>query len=250
MKTSHFEQFLSYAERFLALLRPKFYNRLTWIIVLAGLALMASPWWADLVNAVTGKYLDVRLPSSDTQTPWGFALVAIGLLYHLLAQYIIELIEVRRSGQSKSEQITHDRKIFEKFSNIAPEAMLRRVFSDLQNEHRIHTDQETMLYNATCHLLVPEQQFIDETLKEAASAFGRALVELRAWLGFNFFSLASNPGHTYLQPELNCDRAEDAVTADQALEYQEFARVLENKLDQTYSLYKELREKIKKILAV
>lgn len=76
----------------IALIRPRFYNRITWVVIAAGLLLVATPWWTELANALATRYLAVALPVSTAPVPWGIALVGMGLAYHLLAHYVNELV--------------------------------------------------------------------------------------------------------------------------------------------------------------
>jgi hypothetical protein len=93
------EKYLEIVKRFW----PKFYNRITWTVVAAGLALISSPLWEQLVTALFSKTFDLSdyVPNEPV---YGIALVALGLIYHLGAS-IVELLG-SRTPQSKAASST------------------------------------------------------------------------------------------------------------------------------------------------
>ncbi|MGY0603398.1 MAG: hypothetical protein ACW7DZ_15360, partial [Paraglaciecola chathamensis] len=64
--------------KLIEMLRPKFYNKLTWLIVISGLGLMSKPLWLTLINLIleTGSQFSI---TEESDTTWGFCLVLVGL---------------------------------------------------------------------------------------------------------------------------------------------------------------------------
>ena len=181
------ERYLQYAERVIALIRPKFYNRIAWVVVLSGLVLVASPWWLDVVNGLAKRYLDIALPTADSHVAAGVLLVGFGLLYHLAVHYINELIATQRESTTLAAHREHDRRIFSDFLTQLSEKDLAWILGDLQDQHAYTSPQGTKLDRAVEHLLAPSTQFLDKQVSTAGKQFGLTLRDLRNWVSLNFF---------------------------------------------------------------
>jgi len=247
------ERYLQIAERVIALIRPKFYNRLTWIVVLAGLLLMSSPWWLDIVNAFAVRYLGFSLPPSDPHFGWGMALVVSGMAYHIAVHYINELIATQSAHTTHASHQEHDRKTFDSFAAVLSEDDLAWILSDIQNQHAYVSTQGSKLDNAARHLLSPATQFIDTHVSAAARDFGLSLRELRNWLSLNFFAYGPtvNNEHRFcLYPELNEDRSSKFPSLEESRRYEAFAKDMYAKIDDAESKYVSFRSSVKMVLAV
>jgi hypothetical protein len=243
---------LSVLERLVNLIRPKFYNRLTWVVVLAGLLLLSTPWWSDLVVAVAARYLDVHLPQADAHFAWGLGLVALGLIYHAFVHYVSELVSTQRSSQALTDQRAHDRRTFQEFAMALSEEDLGWILADLQNQHAYVSLQGRKLDDAVRRLLAPATQFIDADVQAAARALGLSLRELRNWTSLNFFvhgSRQEDGDHRFcLYPDLNPDLG--MPTEDQSVRYDKFADELYEKVDDVNDKYVPFRTTVKLVLSV
>lgn len=247
------ERFLQTAERVIALIRPKFYNRIAWVVVLAGLLLVASPWWLDLVSALAHRYFDVTLPTAASHVAMGVVLVGLGLLYHLIVHYINELIASQRESTTLAAQREHDREIFAQFVSHVSENDLAWILGDLQDQHAYTSPQGTKLDLAVKHLLAPSTQFIDVQVSAAGKRLGMALRELRNWTSLNFFVYGpqTDEGLRFcLYPELNQDRTLRVPSAEDSRRYGEFAQELYVKVDEVHAQYAQFRAVVKNVLAV
>lgn len=247
------ERYLQLAERLIALIRPKFYNRLTWVVVGAGLLLMSSPWWSDLVNGFASRYLGVTLPPYESHLGWGLSLVGLGLVYHLAVHYLSEFLQARRAGETRSAHLEHDRKIFSEFVAALPELQLADIICDLRDQHAYYSSQGRILDAGTRHLRAPSTQYIDSDVQTAARAFGESIADLREWLSLNFFPYgqpSENGFRLCLYPDLNEDRSGTFPTPEQSRRYDQFAEQLYSKLREVDSKYAVFRSTAKKALAV
>mgnify|MGYP003576200330 CR=1 FL=1 len=245
------ERVLSILERIVDLIRPKFYNRLTWAVILTGLLLLAAPWWSDLVVAVAAKYLEVKLPEADSHFAWGLGLVALGLVYHAFVHYVGELVSAQKSSQVLIDQKAHDRRMFDQFSGIVSEEDLAWILADLQNQHAYVSRQGRHLDDAVRHLLAPASQFIDAQVQNAARTLGASLRELRNWTSLNFFvhgAQREDGGYRFcLYPDLNPDLGRP--TEEESVRYGRFAEELYAKVDDANDKYGQFRSTIKRVLA-
>jgi hypothetical protein len=250
--TLDLDRVLANVERVVNLIRPKFYNRLTWAVVLAGLLLLSTPWWSDLVVAVAAKYLSVKLPEPDSHLGWGLGLVALGLVYHAFVHYVGELASSQKSSQALADQEAHDRRTFEELVRIVSEEDLAWILNDLQNQHAYVSAQGRKLDDAVRHLLAPATQFIDRQVQGAAQTFGISLRDLRNWTALNFFvhgASQEDGGHRFcLYPDLNPDLG--MPTNEESVRYHRFAEQLYGKVDDVNEKYGHFRSTVKRVLAL
>lgn len=247
------DQYLQLVERLIALIRPKFYNRLTWVVVSAGLLLMSSPWWSDLINGFASRYFGVTLSPYESHLGWGISLVALGLTYHLAVHYISELLHATRTAETRSAYLAHDQKMFSDFVASMSEVQLAEIISDLRDQHAYYSSQSGRLDTATRQLRAPSTQYIDTDVQGAAHALGEALANLREWLNLHFFPFGHPNGNEHrfcLHPELNEDRSSTFPTTEQSRRDDQFAEQLYSKLSDVDSKYVVFRYTVKKVLAV
>lgn len=233
--------------------RPKFYNRLTWVVVITGLLLMGSPWWSDLAIALASRYLGVALQNAEPHFGWGMTLVFTGLAYHAFVHYVGELINERRDMRYFSAQFEHDQQVFATFSEIMSEEELGRFLRTLLDEHAFSSQDAGMLERVCSHLLAPATQFMDSNLVQVGTTFGVSLQNLANWISLNFWVFGNAGNHTQrfcLFPEGNEDRASGAPTADQVKRYAELTAILDAKVKDASETYNEFRAVIKRGLAV
>ena len=246
------DRLLFILERLLNLIRPKFYNRLTWVVVLAGLFLLASPWWSGVIERVIAKYLEIQVPESDSHLSWGLALVAIGLSYHALVHCISELIAFMGNSKNLEDQRAHDRRIFQEYSaSILSEEDLEWLLIDMQDQHAYVSSQGNKLDRAVRYLLAPDKQFIDSTVQSAAKTLGSSLKHLRNWTALNFFPhgpLIEDGFRFRLYPDLHPDLGNS--TSEDCRRYFEFAEELYTKVDDVKEKYGQFRVTVKRALAV
>jgi archaellum biogenesis ATPase FlaH len=117
MSSHQIHPWLSWLIAFLQAIRPKFYNRLTWTIVISGLALTGSSLLSEVFRSVLEQKYQLIIPS--TNPVYGIVLVSVGLCYHLAAHYLNErLLIVGNSNHVQSRQ-THDLNLFKQFDEAS-----------------------------------------------------------------------------------------------------------------------------------
>ncbi len=68
------------------LIKPKFYNKITWLVVSCGLIMITPPLWSIIVNQFIEKHTDYKI-IGDNDTFIGIVLILIGLIYNILSQW-------------------------------------------------------------------------------------------------------------------------------------------------------------------
>jgi len=244
---------LDIAERVLRLIRPRFYNRLTWIVVGAGLLLTTTPWWGDLVNALAQKYLGVSLPATTEHTILGVSLVAIGLIYHIAAHSIYELVASRREDAEIGARGGHDRKIFLQLQAVAPEQQLLGILEEISALHHYWSRYGTQISDAIDYLRAPSTQFMADDIASAAKDLALKLSRLRNFMSLNFFEHMSPPNGDMrfcLFPDGNIDISRGIPSSEQSRRYDELSNELERYLNEAEEGYAKFRSTVKRRLAV
>ena len=247
------DPYIELMRRIIELFRPKFYNRLTWVVVISGLLLIGSPWWADLVTAVVSSYFGISLPNTEPHFGWGFGLVLSGLAYHAFVHYVGELVNEGRQMLDLIARREHDRRNFESFRRLMSEEDLGWFFSSLLNDHAYYSESAQKLDFALQHLMAPATQFIDNELVEAGVQLGASLKSLADWISLNFWvvgALGKNGSRYCLFPSGNDDRAERTPTTAQVKRYDELTHQLHEMVKDSSAKYNEFRGAIKRVLAV
>lgn len=244
---------LEIAERVLRLIRPRFYNRLTWVVVGAGLLMTTTPWWGDLVNALAQKYFGVFLPAATEHTVLGVSLVAIGLTYHIAAHSIYELVVSRREAAELSAHGDHDRKVFLGLQAIAPERQLLGILEDIATLHHYWSNYGTQISGAIDYLRAPSTQFLADDVASAATDLALTLAQLRNFMSLNFVEhMSPRDGDLRfcLFPDGNVDRSKGMPSHQQSLRYDELANGLERHVSEAEDRYAKFRSIVKRRLAV
>lgn len=177
---------LEFVIKLIKLLRPEFYNKLTWTVVIAGLALMATPFWEDILVAVISKEYELDLAPGGN-TPWGFALVILGLVYHLISNSLLKLIEYKDKEKKDAGKLKHDSERFRASQEILTEKQLTNFLEWLLSDHSYRTDDSSKLHNYADYHLSPENYFLDKEIQAAALEVSESISTLLYWISLNFW---------------------------------------------------------------
>ncbi len=195
--------------KLIKLLKPEFYNKITWTVVIAGLTLMATPFWEKIIFAVLQKEYNLDLAPGGN-TAWGFALVVVGLLYHLTSNSFLQFIGYKDRAAKEKDRKGHDINIFESSQNILPEKSLTNFFEWLLTDHSYRSNDSSKLHEYADFHLSPESQYIDQEIQESVNQVSKAINELLAWMSVNFwvFPEKQTAGNMRLcmHPHWNVDR--------------------------------------------
>ena len=69
------------------LLRPQYYNRITWLLITAAVPLLTTPLWIDIVNIILGEIKIGIIGRYDSLI--GVAVIIIALIYNTVHKYIV-----------------------------------------------------------------------------------------------------------------------------------------------------------------
>ena len=203
-------EILEYGLKVIELLRPRFYNKITWLIVVSGLALMSTPLWERVLDAILKRELNVSI-SGENDAAWGFSLCALGLFYHLINSGIYDALSSRSKRERAAQEAEHDRSIFMEADNLLGEGQLDSIASMLGSDHSIKSDDSALIDRYCDFLSAAGNTFIQPNLRSHTQEFLQSLVKLRHFIGNNFdmypYNQTSLNYRICMAPNLNCDRA-------------------------------------------
>lgn len=106
-------------ERIINLIKPKFYNKLTWFVVGTGLTIVSKPLWIEILNAILNKKYQLNI--TDAKDAFiGLSLVITALIYNLFTVYFDKFLISKQSDLEKEKQLKKDKELFNKFLEKLP----------------------------------------------------------------------------------------------------------------------------------
>lgn len=191
-------------------LRPKFYNRLTWIVVITGISLIVTPLYQQILIELAEKYLSINLPDQNL-VPWGFALIVSGLCYHYFSMKNIELNNNKVVLEKERQHIEHDQNIFTHADEMLSGTAIHEFLSWLQDNHSYHHQDYDKL-RGFCHFLsLEENYFLTNELQDVTQELLRSSLQLLNFLDVRFFIYPDRPiddgTRSAMQPENHPDRS-------------------------------------------
>ncbi|WP_193210164.1 hypothetical protein [Aliarcobacter butzleri] len=106
-------------ERVINFIKPKFYNKLTWLIVGVGLATISKPLWLEIVNTLFNKNFQINITDAN-DTIIGFLLVITALMYNLTTVYFDKFLISKQETLKQEKWLLKDKLLFEKFLEELP----------------------------------------------------------------------------------------------------------------------------------
>lgn len=192
------------------LLKPKFYNKLTWLIVVSGLGLMSKPLWLTIINIILSSSFELSITDGQ-DSAWGFTLVFLGLLYHLINTGLHEFVISKRQLLLSQKQEKHDLKIFHMLISIVDESYMDKLIAHIQTDDSIRWNDLEKLKTFVINSSESGNQFLSSELKQATTKLANDINQLLSLINEKFDEYPYGQGTTNfrmcLAPELNCDRA-------------------------------------------
>ncbi|MGE6812152.1 MULTISPECIES: hypothetical protein [unclassified Pseudoalteromonas] len=196
-------------QKIIEVLRPKFYNKLTWLIVISGLSIMSKPLWLTLINIAFEKMIEFSI-TENSDTAWGFALVVTGLLYHLINTGLYEFVIARKGDALNQKKEVHDTQVFKSLDEMIDEPYIENVFAHMHTSDAIFLDDFTKLRDFVVYASESRNQFLTQELKLKTQSFLTSLEGLLCFINKEFDEYPYGQDklnfRMCLAPQLNCDR--------------------------------------------
>jgi hypothetical protein len=178
--------------KLIELLRPKFYNKLTWLVVISGLGLMSKPLWLTVINIVFETIFQFSI-TEESDTAWGFSLVLVGLTYHLINTGLHEFVISKKEKAYNLKRDEHDIKIFQSLNAMIDEPYVNNLFNYMHTSDAIMWDDFQKLRNFLVYAMESRNQFIAEELKLKMESLSTSLDELLSFINKEFDKYPCNP---------------------------------------------------------
>ena len=228
---------------------PKFQNRITWAVVLSGLALIAAPLWERIVSAIISKTFDLSdyIPNEPIL---GVVLVVLGLLYHLGAS-IVESQKDRILGPKAQANIEHDRALANRFLDIVTEDEFLYQLEMLGSDHSCDTERWNILAGMERFADRTENEFLNDSIQEQMKLLRGDLNQLTGFIVTHFFPMnnSASSGRSYLYPDCNIDR-KGTGTPEQHVKYSKYSKELLQLVNSIREDYEKLRRAFKTQIAI
>lgn len=190
------------------LLKPKFYDKITWLIVVFGLGLITTPpVWLSLLNQVLKKFNYDTIPQNGNPL-FGFLIVIIGLTYHVIITKNIAL-----KSLESNEKRSHDIEIAKNLTTILDEGEFNVILDSLIGDANIHINELKKLdsFHEDCQKI--QNQFLIADCESKKIAFVQSLIKLRQFILTEFFIWPTNQKQEdsllCLRPNLDIDKEGD-----------------------------------------
>jgi len=146
-------------------IRPKFYNRLTRVIVIVGLTLLSKPLWLEILNLIFTTTIDFSIFENDQK--FGFLLICLALLYNV----VVRISDLSLIQDSVKKEI-HDKEIYNKI--FLNEEFLSKMLNRFKS-NIIYGSDIVKLSNVVRRADFIENRFLDENLNLQFEEFIRAI---------------------------------------------------------------------------
>jgi hypothetical protein len=236
----------------LKFLRPKYYNRITWVVVVAGVSLVSTSLIEIILNEILKRRFDIMIISQQDAL-YGVILVALGLTYNLGIHYIELSRDVINSSYIKEERaknLEHDFQIFRASNLILDESEINSILGRLDGGHEVQWDNIQKIWKYLDYFSLRSNEFLSSDLSALNKVHAEALFNLKEFIKLKFFS-SKNDVKTYqLHPELNVERTTFGVTAEGEKRYYKLVEELDGLIQQVAESNRAYRRAIKETLRI
>lgn len=204
------DKFFSFALKLIELLKPKFYNRITWLIVVCGLSLMSTPLWVTIANAILNKTFELSI-TDKSDTLWGFLLCCLGLVYHLLNTGLHEVALSVTSKATLEKKELHDKSIFSQLNTIIDEDTLEHILYRLRSDHSLYKNSDESMRNFIIKATSSSNSFLCTDINDKTKLLSKSWADFFRFVDEHFdiypYNQSADNYRLCLAPQLNCDRA-------------------------------------------
>ena len=231
-------------------LKPKFYNKVTWLLVFAGVSLISTPLFERVLEAILKKTINLDLTDGKSWL-YGLTFILFGLSYNLLSVYLDGAGRRFASNERSQKLSAHDLRIFEKLNDVLSEEQVLRIVDAIATNHMFRKDQKAKIEDYYYLAVETQHRYLIEEIEKANIEYLGSIGAFCSFLSQHFFysKHESTMEFLYLYPDLNPDRGTDLTERSEEIYFQrseelnEVAVNLERKA-------KDYRKKIKEVLYV
>lgn len=237
--------------KILKILKPEFYNKLTWLVAISGIAILTSSITDRLLNAFFELNFDLSLTDGNDSLI-GFGLVLAALVYHSFGRWLDWYSQLQYGNNELEKDLQHDKEIFQMTDSLLDERTIKEILNWIATDHSYEKDQISALDNYHFKAAEDGNAYINSDLEKARVHLLTKIGDVRRFVSYNFFVHPSgqDPIHRFcLYPELNWDRG-GAPSPEQETIYNTKADEMLKHIEEAECAYGEFRVLIKRILRV
>lgn len=200
---------IDYSINVYKLLRPKFYNRITWVIVICGITILSTPIISRILEKLIEAKLNIKV-TDNNDSLYGFLLICVGLLYHLANTGLHEFINWWKEKTLDKNKIEHDIELFKMFDNIINEEQLNFFIDKTCSNHSYLTKQCDKIEIFINKGKLSANTFMISEIENAKKSLVKVMDEYTLFLSNSFFQHGplrdDHQLYMCLYPNLNIDR--------------------------------------------
>ena len=186
MVGSNLNEILEHIKELIKLLKPKYYNRITYVLIIAAIPLFTKPLWLEIVNwgieSSNENYKKIQLPIiGDWDWLLGLTVIIIALVYNTVNRWI----ELKTDKKSEPQYKKIEKIKYSSFSQLSKviypilkdnEYIFKTVGpnSGANNTEELRTDL-TLWYKYRSETILPNNQKIKEILEANQNLYSRKI---------------------------------------------------------------------------
>jgi hypothetical protein len=209
-------------ERIINLIKPKFYNKLTWFVVGTGLTIVSKPLWIEILNAILNKKYQLNITDGNDAFI-GLSLVIIALIYNLFTVYFDKFLISKQSDLEKEKQINKDKELFNKFLLSLPTKGTLEFIRFYDYHNLFHKSDIEPLYDIIENWNNAEYKFLNQNIEvlkihliEKIKLFLEQLIYKTIYINNSReFRKLDRESNSYLEYKYIDDLADDVFNAHQ-----------------------------------
>jgi|TARA_Y100001968_G_scaffold200049_1_gene183617 hypothetical protein len=234
----------------LALIRPKFYNKLTWFVVAAGVGILTTPFIEIVISAVLGKTFDLEILDGN-ESFVGLTMIGLALLYNIACQFMEAVEKGRQLSKVTLSEETHDRERFGKLDGLLDEVTLKQTLDWVDTNEFYTEEQWSCLYEYVHESSQTSSIMLNPEVEENRKTLEGQINSLLSFMAQHFFyragSSRQDDPHHYLYPDLNPDM--DGDYEGRGIEkYHQNSKELHEHINGVRSAYDSYRKMVKRQL--
>jgi hypothetical protein len=241
------DNLLEFLRKILSIIRPKFHNRIAWVVVAVGLSIVAQPAWLPIVEELIIYHINPSYFRLErTGEVYGFWLCISGLLYHFLCTAMYSHLEKFHEFTLQKSRREHDSVVFLKVDNIVSEQELAVINERLLSQHSLTNAQSQKLEELASKLSLSSNSFLMPEINSCSLNLMKAVIGLNKFLINNFdmfpYKQMNLNYKICMNPRLNPDQLGSWETDK---EYSALEKELQKFIEKLDSAYKSFRMSVK-----
>ena len=240
-------------EKLLAYAFPEFTNKVTWFVIISGVALLSSSFIEEVLRAIINENLNLKLTDGNDAVI-GATIIGFGLLHNY--GYVREKNKVPYdvvAHEKLKRDIGHDTKLFNKINSWIPEGKFKGFIEHVLASHSyvsyLENPRDYFYYDGNNS----DNNFVNEELNDLKQDLHASFMKFEDFKAIHFFShgpvRSDDSLYLCMHPEWNTDRG-GAPSLEEEKRYGELTSELNTLGRNVINKYDEYRLAIKRVLSI